>query len=306
MARYEHRPLGAEERLAALQRCGLGCADRAEAIQILQHLDGHLFAEYCTLLAPPGASGYRFLSGVSYEDALALYRFDSALRTLLLDAIQSIEVSLRSQWAHHPSVAHGPLFYTQPQHFKADFAGDSPRGWNHGQACARLLGICRASKDPLVQRAVEAHEQIPAWVVAEVMSLGQLVSWYSNLEDLDVREGISRTYGLSEELLCSFLPCLIAIRNICAHHGQLCGRAIPVYPRVPQESADLRESYGERNDGRVYNLLVFIAYLLSQIEDRAHHRFVAGLLRLLDEHESADSRLLGFPPQWQRKPVWRL
>ena len=306
MARYEHRPLGAEERLALLRRRGLGCASRAEAVHTLRHLDGHLFAEYCALLARPEASGRLFLDGVSFEDALGLYRFDSALRTLLLDAIQSIEVSLRSQWAYHPSAAHGPLFYTQPQHFKADFAGDSPRGWNHGQACARLLGICRASKDPLVQRAVEAHEQIPAWVVAEVMSLGQLVSWYSNLGERAMREGISRIYDLSEELLCSFLPCLIAIRNICAHHGQLCGRTIPVYPEIPRNPAKLRESYGERNDGRVYNLLVFIAYLLSQIEDRAHHRFVAGLLRLFDEHKSADPRLLSFPPQWQRKPVWRL
>ena len=306
MARYEHRPLGAEEQLTLLEQHGLGCASRAEAVRTLRHLDGHLFGEYCALLVRPGTSGFRFLAGVSFEDALGLYRFDSALRTLLLDAIQSIEVSLRSQWAHVPSVVHGPLFYMQPQHFKADFAGDSPRGWNHGQACARLLGICRASKDPLVQRAVEAHEQLPSWVVAEVMSLGQLVSWYSNLEDLDMREGISRIYGLSEELLCSFLPCLIAIRNICAHHGQLCGRTIRVYPRVPQESAELRESYGEQNDGRVYNLMVFIAYLLSQIEHRAHRRFVGGLLRLLAEHESADPRLLGFPRQWQRKPVWRL
>ena len=70
---------------------------------MLRHLDGQLFAEYCALLARPGSSGYKYLSGVSFAAALEVYRFDAALRVLLFDAIQTIEMSLRAQWANAPA-----------------------------------------------------------------------------------------------------------------------------------------------------------------------------------------------------------
>ena len=46
--------------------------------------------------------------GMRVEDALNLYVFDRSLRLLVLDAIERIEVSVRSQWAYHLAHQHGP------------------------------------------------------------------------------------------------------------------------------------------------------------------------------------------------------
>ncbi len=46
-----------------------------------------------------------------FEDVLTLYGFDQQLRRLVLDGIESVEVALRAQWAHHMATAHGPHGY---------------------------------------------------------------------------------------------------------------------------------------------------------------------------------------------------
>ena len=143
---YNIHPAWPEERLAALLRRGLGCANRAQALQVLRHLDGQLFQEYCALLAKPGAAGFRPLSGVSFEAALQIYRFDAALRVLLFDAIQTIEMSLRAQWRMPRRLRTGRISTPTPRSSgeisggSMGRAGITARLW---QNCAKATGAGR-------------------------------------------------------------------------------------------------------------------------------------------------------------------
>ena len=42
----------------------------------------------------------KFKDGIDFNDIWDLYIFDRRLRFLVIDAIERIEVSLRSRWAH--------------------------------------------------------------------------------------------------------------------------------------------------------------------------------------------------------------
>ena len=302
-------PAWPEERLAALLRRGLGCANRAQALQALRHLDGQLFQEYCTLLAKPGATGFRPLSGVSFEAALQLYRFDAALRVLLFDAIQTIEMSLRAQWANAPAAAHGPLFYTSPALFRGDFRRRIGKGWSrwsHGEALEKL-GQDYQRQQEIWGRLSAARPSAPsAQEMAGVMSFGQLSRWLIHLRRQEEREGIARTYGLHEAVLCRFLPGLVAVRNICAHHDLLYGGSFGShYMEDPEESAVLRESCAGGGDGTLYPVATFMAFLLLQIGREDHRKLVAGLRELFGRYKSANPRHLGFPGDWGRRPVWK-
>ena len=314
---HPQHPLGPEERLATLQWRGLGCADRARALRALRHLDGQLFAEYCAALAKPDAAGHRFLLGTSFEGTLQIYRFDGDLRALLFVAIRAIELSLRTQWASHPASAHGPWFYTDPAHFRGHLAGRREKVWQFQQALtllreAYLRDAHRNREESLT--GTPAHRlhppsdsEPPAWEVAGSMSLGQLSRWYIHLRSRVVRERIARTYGLSEAVLCSFLPYIVAVRNACAHHDRLYGKNFRLRPllELPQKPDRLREGHGPADDRRIYNILVFIAFLLRQIDAGEHRKFVKGLRRLFDSYKRADPQQLGFPRGWWRRPVWR-
>lgn len=304
--KYAEQPLDVEGYIALLARRGLQFGDRERARRILRHTDTHLLWGYWPLLAEPGTGGRRFRNGTSFEDAMELYDFDSSLRILLMAAIQTLEISLRTQWARHPSLAYGPLFYRDPKHFKEDFRGRSGRKWSHRDAYALLHRMYTEERKPQIKYFVQQYGHPPAWVVAGVMSLRQLTRWYGALQERAMREKIARTYGISETLLVGFLPSLATIRNTCAHHGQLYGRLILAYPRAPRKPAALRESYGKRNDGRIYNILVFIAYLLGQIEERQREEFARGLQRLFGQHRGITPARLGFPARWWQLSVWRL
>ena len=306
---YNIHPAWPEERLAALLRRGLGCADRAVALQALRHLDGQLFAEYCALLAPPGASGREFLSGVSFEAALQVYRFDAALRVLLFDAIQTIEMSLRAQWANAPAAAHGPLFYMNATLFRRDFRSRSGGGWgnwSYREALAELLRNHQRRQEFLDWPSIQEMPPPPAREMARVMSLGQLARWCRYLRGRKEREGIAHVYGMRETVLHGFLPGLVAVRNICAHHDRLYGGGAGfLYTRTSEEPAALRDSFAGAGDGSLYPVVAFMAFLLLQIDRAAHRKFACGLLGLFAEYETANPRRLGFPDDWRRKPVWK-
>ena len=303
---YNNHPAWPEERLAALLRRGLGCTSRAQALQALRHLDGQLFAEYCALLAKPGTTGFRPLSGVSFEAALQVYRFDAALRVLLFDAIQTIEMSLRAQWANAPAVVHGPHFYANPTLFRGNFRERGEQRWSHGEALAKLRQDYQRRQENLSWLPPERPSVPPASGMAGVMSFGQLSRWLRYLKRREEREGIALPYGMDEAVLCGFLPGLVAVRNICAHHGRLSGRIFWFLPARSKEPAALRESRAGGGDGTLYPVATFAAFLLLRIDGAAHRGFVEGLLRLFGKHGGIQPNRLGFPGDWRQRPVWRL
>jgi len=64
----------------------------------------------------------------------------------------------------------------------------------------------------------------PAWMAAEVMSLGQLLKWISALKQREDRQAIAKSFGVDERFFTSFCHHLTHVRNICAHHGRVWNR----------------------------------------------------------------------------------
>ena len=54
-----------------------------------------------------------FLANTTFDDAFSLYLFDKKLRQLMLDAIERIEIHIRTVTAHEVGY-HGPLAYMDP------------------------------------------------------------------------------------------------------------------------------------------------------------------------------------------------
>lgn len=50
---------------------------------------------------------HEFKAGTHFDTVLALYNFDRELRLLILDAIERIENSMRTQWTYHIGHNHG-------------------------------------------------------------------------------------------------------------------------------------------------------------------------------------------------------
>lgn len=94
--KFTKPPLTIEQQVEQLAARGLAIPDKARAAHYLAHLNYYRLRAYW-LPFEQDAKQHRFKEGASFEHALDLYVFDRKLRLLMLDAIERIEVSLRTQ-----------------------------------------------------------------------------------------------------------------------------------------------------------------------------------------------------------------
>ena len=97
---YNKPVLELRDQLQQLKDRGMHVSNDEIAIHYLGHLNYYRLAAYWLPFEKDHAT-HQFRSGTTFEDVLNSYIFDRELRLLILDAIERIEVSVRTQLAHH-------------------------------------------------------------------------------------------------------------------------------------------------------------------------------------------------------------
>lgn len=104
------------QQIVLLQQRGMIIENPTEAEFYLQHLNYYRLGAYW-LPFEADHTTHQFKSETRFSDVLNSYIFDRELRLLVLDAIERVEVSVRSQWAYQMAHRHGPH-----AHLNADLA----------------------------------------------------------------------------------------------------------------------------------------------------------------------------------------
>lgn len=294
--RYSKPPLTIEEQIDLLLSRGLDIPDRELASHYLRHLN---YYRLCAYWLPLEASHdpHRFLPGASFDAVLNSYLFDRELRLLVLDAVERIEISLRTQWAYHFSHRYGPHAYLKATLFK-------PR-WDHATNVAKLKQAVASSREIFIRHFSHRYDEAlpPIWALVEVMSIGQLSKWIANMRHGRDRNRIAREYGMDEINLISYLHHLSVVRNLCAHHNRLWNREFTFTFKLPKKTPQtLLPVLNRKAPRKIYNTLVMLAHLMDVI--CPNHHFRPHLSQLLDRYEM-DERTMGFPTDWQNTPFWQ-
>ncbi|KQQ78038.1 MAG: Abi family protein [Alphaproteobacteria bacterium] len=297
--KFEKPSVSIPNQIALLEARGMAVPDYAHAAHCLQHISYYrLRAYWLPFEDAPHASGtHGFRAGTSFAQVLELYIFDRRLRLLVMDAIERIEVSLRGSWAHHLAMKYGPHGYLDP--------GLYHRPDRYAQAFAKLIEDLARSKDTFIlhyRSKYDDPEHPPIWMTAEVISLGQLSMWYNNLKNRPDRQAIAKVYGLDESVLVSLAHHLTYIRNICAHHGRLWNKQVTVKMIVPTSPASLKLAMNGNAQGRVYNTIAVLGYLMDIVAPNNQWR--EHIARLMDSCPLADQAAMGFPSNWKNLPAW--
>ncbi len=239
---YAKPPLSVDEMIALFESRNLTVPDRGRARHYLTHINyyrlsgyGYLFEEDHT----DGNRSHRFQDGASFEDILSLYVFDRHLRLLVMDAIERIEVGVRTVIAYELSHRHGTgHWYLNDDLFKeTDDFSYSGLIRNIKQATAFTA---EEGSDKFEQRQpfithyyanYDEPEYPPSWMLIEVMSLGSWSRVYAHLKISRDRKCISRVFDLPPDILESWLHSLTYMRNMCAHHSQIYGRRLAFPPK---------------------------------------------------------------------------
>lgn len=288
-------PKSFDEQIDLLIERGMAITDRDRAKRYLGHLNYYRLAAYWLPFEQDHPT-HQFKPGTDFNLILEHYIFDRELRLLVMDALERVEVSLRTRWAYHLAHAYGPHAHLQKNLFKEN--------WNHLENINALKETVGRSSEIFIRHFSKYDEELPPlWVVCEVMTLGQLSKWYANLRHGSDRNAIAHAYDLDEVNLTSFLHHLSIVRNHCAHHARLWNRLFPFAWKLPRKRpADLQASFNQMDGKRLYNTLVMLAYLMDSINQNTWKQRLANLFV---KHPQVRAQAMGFPDDWQARPIWR-
>ncbi|MDH4229925.1 MAG: Abi family protein [Nitrospirota bacterium] len=284
------------QQVELLRERGLVVDDPAETAFYLQHINYYRLSAYWRHFQIDNTT-HIFRNGARFSEVLNLYVFDRELRLLVLDTIERIEVSIRGQWAYQMAHRHGPH-----AHLDENLASDG-QYWQENRAQLNKE-VNRSSETFILHLLATYSEELPpVWAVCEVMSLGLLSRWYSNLKPMPTRKAIAAVYAVDEQMLESWLKHLSLVRNTCAHHSRLWNRGFTIKAQLPHNKPqELAGQFHPGQPNKLYNTLVILLHCMDVIAPRHHWR---ARLRDLIRQDNIPAAEMGFPPNWEQREIWR-
>ena len=176
-----------------------------------------------------------FRAGTDFDSVFRLYLFDKKLRIAFFDALERIEVNLRTIIAHEMGKEH-PLIYTKKNWVDKSSFEESAKV-SHGEWVKKNKQLIENSHEQFIRHHIDSGRPIPIWVLAELWEFGSLVRFYSLMKG-SYKERISARMGLENDkdgvILKNWLINLNVLRNRCAHHSRLFNRPNARSLRVPK------------------------------------------------------------------------
>ncbi len=289
------------QQLDLLIRRGMHVPDPALAQQHLTHINYYRLRAYWLPFEQATSNGddHAFIAGTDFTTLLAIYDFDRELRLLLIDAIERVEISLRTQLANVLSLRYGPFAHMTATHFS------DLKLWQ--QSCDELNKEYGRSHETFAKHFRSRYPTLsspPVGAACELMTLGHLSRWLKNLRIPKDRQIIASAYGLDEKVLVSFAHHLTIVRNHCAHHGRVWNRKLSLKMQIPgKKPAVLSMQFNPMKERHLYNTLTMLAYLMSVISPASTWRQrLTALIRTTPEIDLDD---MGFPNGWMQMSIWR-
>lgn len=299
--KFEKPAVSVHDQIELLKRRGMTVGDEAQAQHYLNFISYYRLRAYWLPFEVPAANNgdHAFRNGTTFEDVLTLYIFDRELRLLVLDAIERVEVALRTQWAHHMAMTYGPHGYLEQGHYSVIR--------HHAKDVTALEKEFNRSEDTFAIHYRDKYTSPklpPVWMAAEVMSFGLLSKFYSNLRTRADRKAIADPFALDEAVVTSFAHHISTVRNICAHHGRLWNKRFTVTMTTPRFPAKLPVAMRDADPRYLHNTLVTLDYLLALIAPG--NEWKQRLVALIDSCPLADPASMGFPADWRVRSVWKV
>jgi len=302
--KYTKPPLSLEQQADLLIKRGL-VADRDLLIERLRVVSYYRLSGYWyTFRKPDPKHSGRYLDDFKpethFDTIWNRYVFDRRLRLAMMDAVERIEVAVRTAIAYHQAQSHGPFAYaTNP----ASLPGIDKKERD------LLLGSIQREKSRSKEHFVrhfqskygDHHSDLPIWMAIEIMSFGSVLTLYRGCSP-SIRQTVAKPLGVHDTVFETWLLTLNTVRNICAHHGRLWNRELGTKPKIPRKNQDWHSPV-EIGNKRMFGVLTICKWSLDRIAPQS--RWSDRLRALFTEYPCIPLISMGFPENWQESPIWK-
>ncbi|MBH3329891.1 Abi family protein [Pseudomonas oryzihabitans] len=242
----------------------------------------------------------QFQPGTTFEAAVELYRFDKALRLLMLDAIETIEVHLKTVVAHelgrNDQMAYTSTAFIEPKwlQVKPGFQNSKWVNW-----LSRQQNKLNDSDEDCIVAHRAKNQAMPIWVAVEAWDFGTLSIYYQMLRRKP-QVWVAARLGLSDvRALISWLRELNTLRNRCAHHTRIWNQSssnLIVLPNADPFFQSIALSDDARS--RLYGLISVQWRLLQHIDPASNWiERIASLIDSKPRLPGCSFSAMGFPSE---------
>ncbi len=305
----DDKPRSIDEHIQLLQQRGMIFSDVNKARERFERISYSRMKYYWRDLIDSSPKG-DFVKDASFDDVIARYDFDRQLRVILFDAIEIIEVALRSKIINHMSqYAGNGLWYLDTSLFE--------RKDYHKNFVLDLKKEFSISNEPFAREYIDEHpnwnktsfegDNPNAWMIIEVATFGALSKMYKNLKSqLPQRATIANDFGLySAKDFSSWIEAISHLRNVIAHHSRLWNRTLgkKVTNLKGHKYKWLNTPLVETQKNKPYGIIVAMLYLCNAVYP--NNGIKERLLELIDTNVDVPIQKIGFYGRWQDEPLWQ-
>jgi abortive infection bacteriophage resistance protein len=294
--KFTKPPLTYEQQADLLLSRGL-VAGKPDLIERLRSVS---YYRLCAYWYPFKRADNSFEPGTAFDVVWRRYTFDRQLRLLVMDAIERVEITIRTGLAYELTHRFGPFAHLDITTFPGMATAEYKRMLDE------LHENAQRSREAFVEHFKKTYDEfpdIPLWAAVETMTFGQMLTMFRNCGK-HVQRDIASLFHLPGTVILSWLFTLNYIRNLCAHHSRLWNRELAIKPLIPHARHDARWHAPDpvQND-RVFAVLTLLRYLLSQTAQQSQWR--ERLYSLFDRYAEIPLANMGVPNNWRDHSLWK-
>ena len=275
--------------------------DETQAYQFLENISYYRLKGYWWDMQKDRIT-HIFFPNSYFESAVERYNFDRRLRLILFDAIERIEIALRTKMIYYLSISYDALWYLNSSLFV-----DQDKHREHIIHLQREFGY---SQEIFIKDHKRKHPNTDAeaWKIMEVASMGTLSKFYKNLNhQLPEKSLIAKEMGLNlHSELSSWLEAIVYVRNIIAHHSRLWSRNM-----VKRPIDNINNPTGPWFDNNLlavqkkkpFLIISSMIYLCNNVTP--NHQTKEKIIELINSNLEVPIYKLGFLNNWKSEPIWR-
>ncbi|MCX7134973.1 Abi family protein [Aeromonas sp.] len=205
-----------------------------------------------------------FRANTKFNDVFEYYLMDKKMRTLLLDAIERIEVYFRTIISHEIGRI-SPLAHLDAKQFSKESLRATGKGPSFDSWHQKHNDLLASSKEDSIVHYRENERKIPIWVASEAWDFGCMSKFYSMLNGSN-QDLICNMLGVdNRKVIDNWLININGLRNRCAHHARVCNRPNPRNLLLPRLGYFNTLSLSNTACSKLYGMICVIWFLLKKI-----------------------------------------
>lgn len=211
-----------QEQIDILKSRGMIIDDESKAIKYLQNINYYRLSGYSFIFRYKiDEDNHGFKENTHFTDIKELYVFDKKLRLLVLDAIETIEVSLKANIAYIIGQKNSKAPFDT-----SIFKLNSRKNIVKYSEIINTINtqLIRSGEEEFISHHDKNYKDIPVWVLLEIFTMGNISNLYTILKP-EYAKQISEIYGIKSPYIFSrILYSITLIRNYSSHHARLWNR----------------------------------------------------------------------------------